>query len=442
MDSLYLLYFLLTLLTMIILIYLIRVNKNKKDIFNPIYASSAFFFLIFVVRSIHLLYYGSEFISKTYFTSETLVAWNTSLIYVVLSFVMFMMGYHSKLGPLIARKIPRINPDWSYIKVKLILPMLLVIYFASFLLLIQKFGGFYYYVANKKETLTTAGTEYLNFGVSFLQIAFIVGLIMVFKYSRMKIVTFGFLFPLVLANSILSGSKGTFLTPFISMILLYHYFKKPIKKKYIVITACLIILIFPVFNVYRYSSTLTDVIETLSDIDKIADFKFIEQHFISRFHGMDSMVYIVRDTPRVMDFQLGKTIAPIFVAWIPRQLWPDKPIISFGKIFGETYYANFFAGTGTAPSATIIGEAYLNFHVAGVILISVLAGIWLRVFYDYLINQNKGASSLLIYSQLFLSMVMFWESDIAGFISKELMGSVICFSVSWVLTRNATKEMR
>ena len=91
-----------------------------------------------------------------------------------------------------------------------------------------------------------------------------------------------------------------------------------------------------------------------------------------------------------MDYQYGKTILPVFVAWIPRQLWPQKPIVVFGKIFSETYFFKWFTGTRAAASPTVVGEGYINFNFPGMLLVSFLCGIFLRSSYEYCIKRNFG----------------------------------------------------
>jgi hypothetical protein len=141
---------------------------------------------------------------------------------------------------------------------------------------------------------------------------------------------------------------------------------------------------------------------------------------MSRYTGIDSMTFIVRDTPYVMDYQYGKTVIPLIYSWIPRQLWENKPIISFGKIFGETYYSEFFAGTGIAPSPTILGEAYLNWHLGGMLWTAVLIGIVLRACYEYF-TYRKNAISVFVYGALFPYLFTIWESGSVAFITNVLI---------------------
>jgi len=261
----------------------------------------------------------------------------------------------------------------------------------------------------------SGGTRYLYHLVDLVKYALFIDYIAVLIYQKMHARVI-LLLSLTLILGLLSDAKASFLYPFLSLFIISHYFKARMKLKYLLIIALLAILIFPFFNVYRHASELSEVLP--ATIDVFARPNLLVYHILDRFHGMDSFILIIRDTPDTMDFQMGKTILPLFVAWIPRVPWPDKPIISFAKIFGETYYGPRFAGTGTAPSPTIIGETYINFHVGGILWIALASGILLCALYENLIRISFGLSGVFVYISVFPSLFAFRESDIAGLLSR------------------------
>jgi hypothetical protein len=163
--------------------------------------------------------------------------------------------------------------------------------------------------------------------------------------------------------------------------------------------------------------------------------EFVIRHGMSRFYGIDSLTLIVRDTPATMDYQYGQTIYPLFVAWIPRQIWEDKPIVSFGKVFAEEYLGDFFAGTGVSGSPTLLGEAYLNWHVIGMLAVAFLSGVLVRTVYLWLVHENFGAPAIFVYSQIFLYLFTFWEASIAGLVAERLAGFTILLLVVLIAGR-------
>lgn len=433
MSSVSLTFFLLFVLFWICVIpFLLGHKKRKIDIFEIIYWASAYFLLIFVFRSLYLFFFGSPFLGQPPFSKETIVAWNVSLIYLIIGFIIFLVGYYSKIGIAIANTLPKLPKEWSIGKAKFFLPIFIIISFISYIVLIKYLGGFSYYLTHKQATLTAGGTTYLSFGGSFLIYSFLIGLIFVFRDKKFRKLTFLVLLPLVLVTGFFSGSKGAFLWPVLMIGLVYHYLKRQIRIRHLALFFLLVILVVPIFNVYRHAENFSQLSRAFVAYSSPT---MLLTSFMGRFHGIDSMIYIVRDTPEVMDYQIGKTVAPLFVSWIPRQLWKDKPIISFAKIFGETYYRKFFAGTGTAPSPTIIGEAYINFHIAGILWIVFLWGVALRFFYQYLIKNSFGSSGVFTYGSIFLLLFAFWESDISGKISNLLFSLFLLLSISFLLSK-------
>ncbi len=429
MDDRLIPYFLITVLGVVtILPFWNYLTKRNSDLFEPVYWAAAYFFLLFVIRPIFDLMLGSVFLGEPPFDLETSNAFNLALLYLIPSFVMFLLGYYSRFGVMFAQALPTMPLLWDSKKLTISLPLMLAVGFISFLLLIQSFGGWFSYLAGKQHTLTAAGQGYLLLGVSFLQIALAASLTQTFITGKGKVLVYAILLPLVLLMGLISGSKGNFLLPILMLLVSMHYLKKRIKFKKIAVFVLFVVISIPIFNVYRVVTDVSDVGVAGASVIAGLNVNEMMRHVVSRFYGIDSLVYIIRDTPEVMDYQLGKTVAPLAVVWIPRAVWEDKPIISFGKTFADTYYQDYFLGTGTSASPTILGEAYINWHLPGMLIISLLCGIGIKMVYVYLIRLHLGAPSIFIYSQMLIFLFIFWESSIAGFIAR-----VVSLLMLWVL---------
>ncbi len=81
-------------------------------------------------------------------------------------------------------------------------------------------------------------------------------------------------------------------------------------------------------------------------------------------------------------FQLGSTMTDLYYAFIPRILWPEKPVVSRGAWF-TTYLgmAPSEAEATTSTGMTTFGEWYWNFGIPGVIVGmfltgALLSGLW------------------------------------------------------------------
>lgn len=406
--------------------------SKKRDLFEPIYWASAYFLLIFGIRSIYAMLFGTPFLGTPPYSTETVTAWAIALIYVIVSLLFFLIGYYSKFGVALARLIPPLPQQWSLTKIKLFVPLLTGTGLLAFAILVSYFGGLEAFLTQKQLTLTAGGTTYLYQFVNLTTYALFISYITVLIHRKMRVITF-LLLAIVLLLGFASGAKGSVIFSILSLLIARNYFKTQIQLRHFLVIALLIVLIFPFFNVYRHTSDLAQVLPAAIVILGRPD--LLVHHLLDRFHDIDSLIFIIRDTPEIMDFQLGKTILPLFIAWIPRALWPEKPIISFAKVFGETYYAPWFAGTGTAPSPTIIGEAYINFHVGGILWIALMSGIMLRTIYHYLIRRSFGPSGIFVYIVIFPFLFIFWESDIAGLLSRAGLSFFLAVIISLLIAK-------
>lgn len=420
---------------------------KRKDIFEPVYWASAFFLLLFVVRAIFDLTLGSAFLS-TPFDHQTAQAVMRAVLYLIPSLICFLIGYYWSLGYYIARMLPSLPHTWNNERVNLLLPLLISVGLVSQFLLIQYLGGLSEFLDDKQRSLTEPGQGYWAAGVALIPLAFGVAITRCLATNTGRILTYVGLFPLVLVLGLISGSKAAFLGPFLAILVSVHYLKRRVSLGVIALFALLAILVFPLFNLYRQVGTIDRMVEAVEGLpnsvfgdelptDDIG--LLLVRGAMSRFLGIDSLTYIIRDTPEVMDFQYGRTILGALLAWVPRQVWTDKPV-GFAQQFGETYLGHIFYGTGTAAAPTLLGEAYLNGHIGGMVVLALLCGILVRSSYAYLIEQQFGQPAVFLYSCLFIHLFTFWERSIDGVIVAVL--TLLCEASVLILLMGGSSPPR
>ena len=79
--------------------------------------------------------------------------------------------------------------------------------------------------------------------------------------------------------------------------------------------------------------------------------------------GLGKTGILINAVPEKIDFQNGSTYGLWAIAPIPREIWPDKPIVRIGGIVGSVVYGTT-ERSGVPPG--YIGEAFLNFGWWGV----------------------------------------------------------------------------
>jgi hypothetical protein len=136
------------------------------------------------------------------------------------------------------------------------------------------------------------------------------------------------------------------------------------------------------------------------------------QQTIHRNSDIVPVAAIIRDTPKYLDFQYGKTYLGLLFFFIPRAIWPGKPTLLTAIWTTERYLGLDPYNYSIAPT-TLLGEFYLNFGELGIIFGMALWGIFLQFLYSYTKSGYiKNPSYLIFYS--FMSIYFLWVSQTAA----------------------------
>lgn len=435
MNESVVLYLLLAFSFFLILSPIINIWRRRGDIFEPVFLLSVTFFMYFWLRCMYALIWGTPLLGTPPFQPDTIEAWNVTWLYLILAFVLFLSGYYCRIGVRLAGIFARLPAQWSLTRAKIVIPGMLMVGLCSFTMLVQMFGGFSYFLSHKVETFMTRGTGPF-FMLSLLGVAFSAQCVYIFyliSHRRVLLIAFGVLLIIMVGVGCAIGMKGGGIAaPLFSMLVIYHYLKRHLTIRHIVLFAALIIMVFPIFIAQRATTDISLMIPLACEC--YAEPLLILDIFIDRFMGFDPLVYAIRDTPTVMDYQYGKTMLVMVVGWIPQKLWPDKPIYAFGRVFPQIYFGQ--AENCSTIGPTILGEAYVNFHVGGIILVSLLSGILLRAIYVGLIEHNRGPSGVFVYAATLPGLAALWEYHFAA------IPSVVILFVAALLAAMALSSLK
>jgi hypothetical protein len=193
------------------------------------------------------------------------------------------------------------------------------------------------------------------------------------------------------------GGKGLAFTLLSMPALAYYEVKRKIPvKSVLAVILIFVFIIIPVYNTFRQLNRHLDmtrrVDRTFEMASKWNSDKYLDASlfaFLKRITIVTSIAAVVSDTGRWVDYRYGETLilAPIGLL-IPRFLWPDKPNISIGQEFGETFRLKGDMDRETYIAASMVGDFYWNFSVAGVVVGMWILGMCARWYY-----QRYGAGS-------------------------------------------------
>lgn len=107
---------------------------------------------------------------------------------------------------------------------------------------------------------------------------------------------------------------------------------------------------------------------------------------MNRIGGIDSIVIVVNKVPTMYQHtHFISELKSIAYAPIPRAIWPEKPTISFGKVFAEDFMGGYYA-SGVSGAATLWGHGYIAFGLLGVAIAGVAVACYCAVMLRSLEN--------------------------------------------------------
>lgn len=98
---------------------------------------------------------------------------------------------------------------------------------------------------------------------------------------------------------------------------------------------------------------------------------------LNRLNHISEFSLVTQLTPSAVPYWRGETYNGVLVKFIPRVIWPDKPSVSTGQMFGHRYGFISAQDLNTAVNLQWTIEMYANFGIPGVIIGMGLVGMLL-----------------------------------------------------------------
>jgi hypothetical protein len=250
-------------------------------------------------------------------------------------------------------------------------------------------NGFHLLFLPRNEMLGVSSNDNKSLGLIIDQLSrvplfvcLVVGIVMWKKKKLTQTYAFLTVIVLLLINVTLSNpisnARFWFGSVMITLCSLLIPWKKGSFLGWCVGYLLLFLMIFPYADMFR------------NELNPTVTYYKVSQ--IIREKGDYDAFQMLMNTSKVVDLQgtmHGEQLLGVLFFWVPRSLWPDKPLSS-GQLVGETLGYAF-----TNFSCPLWGESYLNFGYTGVIIIFLLYGCITRVLQRRYI-QSKFAESVTV----------------------------------------------
>lgn len=388
------------------------------EIYNLILIISLLYFIRFGIGALYMLWYPKYF--DYYIGQNYINALNHGILFVLLCFLFFLLGYYSFNYSKIVHKflshviylLPQIN-KFEITKKNFFIFIMFLIFVSIISDLITLKGGDYLFL---KSGVSILATKFSYLGVllyylSFVQIMVICILFLKYLANNKKIFLLLALFFLIIyfIYAVPTGSKSEILLPFFLLLIIYSIIKRTPRKIILFIVLISIFFVFPFSTIYRSlhsGSVAINIVRTSNKyLHLLSNFniKTVKLLFFNsialRINQMGVVTAIVKNTPRIWNFKMGSTYMQFFISLIPRILWHSKPIIGVNdNKFGRNYGILRANDHQTSVGVTWIGEMFINFGWFGII-IAFLWGVLYRIIYIYFFKNGKpNMLGTLIYS--------------------------------------------
>lgn len=190
----------------------------------------------------------------------------------------------------------------------------------------------------------------------------------------------------------------------IYLTLLILIFPKLIKNKRtsLILLIIIITLLFPISQAVTHSKSksLLDIPTLLAN--RIENFDLTEA-FRSLDYDSWSMGMAIVEYVNLRGITYGRQLLGVLLFFIPRGIWPSKPVGSGYLVAKELLMTKYFMWFSNL-SCPLFGEAYINFGIVGVIIFGIILGIIAKRF-DFRLGSKKEFSyrdALKIYISLYM----------------------------------------
>ena len=140
---------------------------------------------------------------------------------------------------------------------------------------------------------------------------------------------------------------------------------------------------------------------------------------LARFDLVHKFVWVRELTPAIQPYYLGETYRYFLVSWIPRIVWPEKPMASAANELMDLDYRLKLEWQTSTIGVGQLPEAYANFGWPGVVAVMALQGL-IFASLNAVLNGSRSEGGRAIY----LSVMVYYLNGI-GSSAVVLFGSLL-----------------
>lgn len=439
-ENFFLIFFPILIISMIALPLIVRIKSDVFSIWSWIFYSSilgVFFRCLYIYFDLP----NHNEIDTVFLLGRPKNFLFPAMILVFFGVLIMVIGYLSTKKKFILKKKIFTNHLWDEKRFFIVSISLMVISLFSLVTFINLQGGLFSIESMSSyrgvsDTLSEASTHsYLRLLVSFSGINMYLLTTWIICFKKRKFLSYALwiisFLTFVFFNFYIS-QRGAIVFAMVQIIAISYYlngYKLPKFKMFIGLLVSLVI--------FQIMSTIRNFKEVESNDVKFSVLKALEPAILTtNMIDISKTAHIINAVPEKLNYQYGATLTTMFIAWIPREFWPEKPVTNVDntigiKVFGATTY-----GSGGVPPG-IFAELYWNFWIPGVIIGCFLLGAFLKII-NQTVNKNiENPNMVLIYVINFMFIgLAFLGSSFSSVLIGVLQTLIPTFLILKLITKN------
>ena len=125
------------------------------------------------------------------------------------------------------------------------------------------------------------------------------------------------------------------------------------------------------------------------------------------YYVANVMAYV----PHYEPYAGGELMLHFFYPFIPRVIWTDKPMT--GGFSNMKRFTNIVNTENTSTNISPVGEAYVNFGIAGGIIFMLIFGLIFSFIFQYVIKLSAKRQTIILWlPNLFVGLIIGSETDV------------------------------
>lgn len=401
----------------IVTVFFLTINKKGYDIFEPLTIYTCIYFLLYTITPL-ILFIQDNLLCRGLYVMDGCVKGTLLYMFAYTIFCLFYLHNATEDNyMLVEREHILGEEDRRNIYLLLAWGIWIITFLVNIYFLLQTGRDLSYilsfgFAGEITEPTGSASALFLT-DIGYMIIG---AWLYIYAYEKKKILVIA-TFVLTIAIFFIRGFRFIVLIMILAFVA-FKYLraqKKPSMKSIGILLFCLMFMI--AFMGFVRVGLRTGEGSTFENFNFIEELNYA---LFSNFNIYQTYYGIIADVPDKVSFTYFATIWENIYMWIPRAIWPSKPVTGVTYLSMISQCMDYDTIVGAAMATPDLCGYYYSFGIFGVFFYSAFWGSICRLSRKLYVSANASIHNLILYSLFMptLFQMIIRGSDLTGFIKQ------------------------